>query len=144
MVNEDIYTNMLIGGILLILALYVIFKLFGNDTISLNGIKLAEEEEILKLLKLNKIENDITLERMEVPRLCKNIYYRIFFTVFSDEDLITGTNEHKIQSNEYLLYEKINDEIEGVIKYKCTISDSGFKIDQLEKIRDKYLVDKKI
>ena len=65
------------------------------------------------------------------------IYYKIFFIIYSIEDLIQY-NASNIQTNFHMSFDMI-EEVGNRTKYCCTISDYADKpIELLERMRDKY------
>lgn len=87
------------------------------------------KKEIIKIIGLNDLYDEITLEKLEVPKIYKDIYYKIYFWVLKDDVI----NELNTNTNLYIDYNKISDS-----KYSCIISNQGKSIEILEQIINKY------
>ena len=64
--------------------LYIFDNLFGANIIKLNQITSGEKEEILKIINLNGIKDNIELEKIETPKVYKDIYYILYFSTNSE------------------------------------------------------------
>lgn len=120
---------LLIIIIALIIFLTFIYTIFENNLTKINNIKENEKKEIISLMILDDYYDEINLEKMEIPKTHKDIYYKIYFSTSID---INITNI-KSNSDLYLKFDKINDN-----QYSCTISNMGKSINMLEEIRNNY------
>lgn len=113
--------------IFLLIIIFFMYNLFGDDITKLNDINEDEKREIISLLNLDEFYNEIHLEKIEVPLTYKDIYYKIYFNSSTNIDI------DNIKSNSDLNFDKIND-----TQYSCTVSNMGKNIDILEEIRNTY------
>lgn len=114
-------------GILIIIATPILFILAlsgktSYNTVSLKNIEEQEKQEIIELMELQEISEHIDLEKIRVPLVYKDIYYRIYFYVADSSIEITNNSIHKLGNNRYFYI----------------ISDKGRTIKLLENIIDKY------
>ena len=133
-------TSFIVVLIICSVTLAIIFLLlayFKTEVINLKEIENQDKEEMLKLMKISFITIDIDMDRLEIPKIYNNIYYRVYFFIYTTEDIIED-NINRIQGNLHLYYEKI-DMINERTQYCCTISDYNDKgIELLERMQSKY------
>ena len=118
--------------------IFLLLDYFRSEIINLGEIENQDKEEMLKLMKISFINNNIDMDRLEIPKIYNNIYYRIYFLVHTTEDVIED-NRNKIQSNMmHLSYEKLGI-VEEKTEYCCTISNyNNTGIELLDRMQDKY------
>ncbi len=92
------------------------------NTVSLKNIEEQEKQEIIELIELQEISEHIDLEKIRVPLVYKDIYYRIYFYITDNTIELTNNSIHNV----------------GNSRYYCMISDKGRTIKLLENIIDKY------
>ena len=114
--------------------LYIFDNLFGANIIKLNQITSGEKEEILKIINLNGIKDNIELEKIETPKVYKDIYYILYFSTNSESK--EKFNDKKIDNLDINFSEIM--EKNNIVQYRCTISNMGKSIEMLEQIRDRY------
>lgn len=114
--------------------LYIFDNLFGANIIKLNQITSGEKEEILKIINLNGIKDNIELEKIETPKVYKDIYYILYFSTNSESK--EKFNDKKIDNLDINFSEIM--EKNNIVQYRCTISNMGKSIEILEQIRDRY------
>lgn len=114
--------------------LYIFDNLFGANIIKLNQITSGEKEEILKIINLNGIKDNIELEKIETPKVYKDIFYILYFSTNSESK--EKFNDKKIDNLDINFSEIM--EKNNIVQYRCTISNMGKSIEILEQIRDRY------
>lgn len=124
-----IYVCLIILLIIICAICFLLYNTFSNKIINISNINDFEKKEIIKIIGLNDLYDEITLEKLEVPKIYKDIYYKIYFWVLKDDVI----NELNTNTNLYIDYNKISDS-----KYSCIISNQGKSIEILEQIINKY------
>ena len=121
----------------------LIFEYVRAEKINLKYIENQDKEELIQMMKISFIRSDIEMIELEVPKIYTNMFYRIYFFVYTTDDIIDD-NRFRIQSNFHLSYENLGIENER-IKYCCTISDyENRKIGLIERIKNKYKIVRRI
>ena len=105
--------------------------IFGSISANLKNITSTEKNDILTIIGVDNIE----LEKLEIPKNYKDLYYTIYFSmdINSDKELLNNTSADDIYREFYVIKKNKN-----TIKYRCVISDMGNTINTLEQILYKY------
>lgn len=118
--------------LLVILGMISLYNaIFGSISANLKNITSAEKNDILTIIGVDNIE----LEKLEIPKNYKDLYYTIYFSmdINSDKELLNNTSADDIYREFYVIKKNKN-----TIKYRCVISDMGNTINTLEQILYKY------
>lgn len=127
--KKIICTFLVILAILICIVGYFLYDILGYITINISNIDDTEKEEIISIIGLDDLYDEINLEKIIVPKVYKDIYYKIYFNMPND----SAMNDINLNTNFYNDLDKLSDN-----KYSCTVSKYGKSIDILEKIIDKY------
>lgn len=105
--------------------------IFGSISANLKNITSTEKNDILTIIGVDNIE----LEKLEIPKNYKDLYYTIYFSrdINNDKELLNNTSTDDIYREFYVIKKNKN-----TIKYRCVISDKGNTINTLEQILYKY------
>ena len=118
--------------LLVILGMISLYNaIFGSISANLKNITSTEKNDILTIIGVDNIE----LEKLEIPKNYKDLYYTIYFSmdINSDKELLNNTSADDIYREFYVIKKNKN-----TIKYRCVISDMGNTINTLEQILYKY------
>lgn len=118
--------------LLVILGMISLYNaIFGSISVNLKNITSTEKNDILTIIGVDNIE----LEKLEIPKNYKDLYYTIYFSmdINNDKELLNNTSTDDIYREFYLIKKNKN-----TIKYRCVISDMGNTINTLEQILYKY------
>ena len=118
--------------LLVILGMISLYNaIFGSISANLKNITSTEKNDILTIIGVDNIE----LEKLEIPKNYKDLYYTIYFSmdINNDKELLNNTSTDDIYREFYLIKKNKN-----TIKYRCVISDMGNTINTLEQILYKY------
>ena len=118
--------------LLVILGMISLYNaIFGSISANLKNITYAEKNDILTIIGVDNIE----LEKLEIPKNYKDLYYTIYFSmdINNDKELLNNTSTDDIYREFYVIKKNKN-----TIKYRCVISDMGNTINTLEQILYKY------
>lgn len=118
--------------LLVILGMISLYNaIFGSISANLKNITSAEKNDILTIIGVDNIE----LEKLEIPKNYKDLYYTIYFSmdINNDKELLNNTSADDIYREFYVIKKNKN-----TIKYRCVISDMGNTINTLEQILYKY------
>lgn len=121
--------------LVILFLIYVMYWLLGTNTVNLKDITNDDKSGIIKILNLEIEVDNIEFEKLETPKTYKDIYYKLYFTINSeDKQSIKNTNANNLEANFSEVKEKNNK-----IRYCCTIySEKGKSIEVFEEIRNKY------
>lgn len=121
--------------VIILFLIYVMYCLLGTNNVNLKNIANNDKSEIIKILNLEIEVDDIELEKLETPKTYKDIYYKLYFSINSeDKKSIKNINANNLEAN----FSKIKAN-NNKIRYCCTIySETGKSIEFLEEIRNKY------
>ncbi len=111
--------------IIITMPIWSIWVLSGKtsyNTVNLKNINEQEKQEIIQLLELQEISDYIELEKIKIPLVHKDIYYRIYFYITDNNIELNNNSLYKVGNN----------------RYYDIVSDKGKTIDILENIFDKY------
>lgn len=126
----------IIAILIMIIIMIITFlnQLFGNNVVELSEINSEEKSAILELMNLSIVSNSIKLEKIETPKTYKDIYYKVYFEIDTNNDIVKTTTN--INNDIDIYFEEIKT-TKNKAEYCCTIS--GWKsIKVLEQIRTKY------
>lgn len=118
--------------LLVILGMISLYNaIFGSISANLKNITSTEKNDILTIIGVDNIE----LEKLEIPKNYKDLYYTIYFSmdINNDKELLNNTSADDIYREFYVIKKNKN-----TIKYRCVISDMGNTINTLEQILYKY------
>lgn len=118
--------------LLVILGMISLYNaIFGSISANLKNITSTEKNDILTIIGVDNIE----LEKLEIPKNYKDLYYTIYFSrdINNDKELLNNTSTDDIYREFYVIKKNKN-----TIKYRCVISDKGNTINTLEQILYKY------
>ena len=118
--------------LLVILGMISLYNaIFGSISANLKNITSTEKNDILTIIGVDNIE----LEKLEIPKNYKDLYYTIYFSmdINNDKELLHNTSTDDIYREFYVIKKNKN-----TIKYRCVISDMGNTINTLEQILYKY------
>lgn len=118
--------------LLVILGMISLYNaIFGSISANLKNITSTEKNDILTIIGVDNIE----LEKLEIPKNYKDLYYTIYFSmdINNDKELLNNTSTDDIYREFYVIKKNKN-----TIKYRCVISDMGNTINTLEQILYKY------
>ena len=118
--------------LLVILGMISLYNaIFGSISANLKNITSTEKNDILTIIGVDNIE----LEKLEIPKNYKDLYYTIYFSmdINNDKELLNNTSTDYIYREFYVIKKNKN-----TIKYRCVISDMGNTINTLEQILYKY------
>ena len=128
------YLIMIILITIIIMTTTVLNQLFGNNVVKLSEINSEEKSAILELMNLSIVSNSIKLEKIETPKTYKDIYYKVYFEIDTNNDIVKTTTN--INNDIDIYFEEIKT-TKNKAEYCSTIS--GWKsIKVLEQIRTKY------
>ena len=135
-------TILLVIGIIIGVLVAIILLLknyFKNEEIELSEIEEEDKRDMITLMGLDFIKETIEIQKIEIPKVYNNIFYRVYFSIYTHEDLIAN-DPSRFQSNAlHLSFEKLGI-TEETIEYSCTISSYEKTGNALIKtIHDKYL-----
>lgn len=105
--------------------------IFDSISANLKNITSTEKNDILTIIGVDNIE----LEKLEIQKNYKDLYYTIYFSmdINNDKELLNNTSTDDIYREFYVIKKNKN-----TIKYRCVISDMGNTINTLEQILYKY------
>ena len=138
--NYDALAILSVSGICLLfgsIIAYILYKYVKSENIYLYEMEIPDKEEVLQLMNIHRVNEKIDIERIEIPKIYNSKFYRIFFLTHTTNDVISDNELGELRSNYHLLMEN-QGTFEGKTLYCCTISDYNGKIDELERICDKY------
>lgn len=127
--KKIIYVCLIILLIIISAICFFLYNTFSEKVINISNINDLEKKEIINIIGLNDCDDEIILEYLEVPKIYKDIYYKIYFRVLKDDVI----NELNINTSLYLEYDKVSEN-----KYNCIVSNQGKSIEILEQIINKY------
>lgn len=114
--------------------IWTLYNLIGTDNVRLKDITKEDKNELINMLNLKIDIDNIEFEKLETPKVYKDIYYKLYFS-------IKPKDEKSIKKNKYdreVTFKEIKKD-NNKIKYTCTISlDRGPCIEILETIMNKY------
>ena len=130
--NKKIKTCFLVIIIVFMLVILVMafltYKISGSNYTDLKNIDMEEKAKIVKLMNLEPYANNISLEKLEIPKVYKDIYYKVCFSTTNNE-----IDFNSVTNNLYTRFENI----EGN-QYSCVISNMGKNIEILDQIINNY------
>lgn len=119
---------------ILIIMLILFNQLFGNNVVRLKTITNEDKTIIIDLMNLSDAANRISIEKIETPKIYKDIYYKVYFEINKDQTYIKNTSS--INNGIYTDFKKIKTKNDKE-KYSCTISAFG-NLETLDNIMKKY------
>ena len=117
----------------------VLKKYLGYEIVDLEDIEEEDEKDMLTLMGLDFIKRTIEISRIEIPKVYNNIFYKVYFSIFTDEDIISNNPTRFMSNALHLSFEKVG-RTEQTVDYCCTISSyekSGIAL--IRSINAKYL-----
>lgn len=122
--NVFILGLMVIFILIVLIMTFLTYEISGSNYKDLENISIEEKDKIINFMNLEPYANNISLEKVEIPKAYKDIYYKIYFSTNNNEiDFNSVTNDL------YIRFENIEEN-----QYSCDISNMGKNIEILDQI----------
>ena len=122
--------------IIIFLYVYIMYWLYGTNNVDLKNISNNDKINIMKILNLNDEVVDVELDKLETPKTYKDISYKIYFSIDSeDKEKMKDAN---VKNDIEVVFNEIKETNNKTMYYCIIYSKTGKSIKILDEIISKY------